>query len=153
MRLPCSAYDPDLPGCIAVGDTLEEVEQSMKEAIQFHLEGLQQEDLPLSESTSVSRMLKVWITPHRSDHTFSTQNKLEIALLRIGDKIRPGKIRMIGSSEAHNFHATLSRWSRATHATILPLFIGKRPPSLCRDCSAQTLKTTEHRLQSDCEYW
>ncbi len=54
-----SAYAPDLPGCIAVGDTLEEVEQSMKEAIEFHLEGLQQEGLPLPESTSVSRMLKV----------------------------------------------------------------------------------------------
>ncbi len=42
-----SAYVPDLPGCIAVGDTLEQVEQSMKEAIQFHLEGLQQEGLSL----------------------------------------------------------------------------------------------------------
>ena len=30
-----SAYAPDLPGCIAVGDTLEEVEQSMKEAIEL----------------------------------------------------------------------------------------------------------------------
>ncbi len=32
-----SAYAPDLPGCIAVEDTLEEVEKSMKEAIEFHL--------------------------------------------------------------------------------------------------------------------
>ena len=36
-----SAYVPDLPGCIAVGDTLEEIEQAIREAIEFHLEGMQ----------------------------------------------------------------------------------------------------------------
>ena len=35
-----SAYVPDLPGCIAVGDTLEEVEKNMQEAIRMHLEGM-----------------------------------------------------------------------------------------------------------------
>ena len=34
------AYVPDLPGCIAVGETREEVLQSIHEAIEFHLEGL-----------------------------------------------------------------------------------------------------------------
>jgi predicted RNase H-like HicB family nuclease len=34
------AYMPDLPGCIAVGDTREEVLASIHEAIEFHLEGL-----------------------------------------------------------------------------------------------------------------
>jgi predicted RNase H-like HicB family nuclease len=34
------AYVPDLPGCVAVGDTLEEVQQLIKEAIEFHLEGM-----------------------------------------------------------------------------------------------------------------
>ena len=34
------AYSPDLPGCVAVGDTIEEVEQSMQEAIRMHLEGM-----------------------------------------------------------------------------------------------------------------
>ena len=42
-----SAYSPDVPGCIATGQTRSEVEQNMKEAIQFHLDGLRQEGLPL----------------------------------------------------------------------------------------------------------
>jgi predicted RNase H-like HicB family nuclease len=37
------AYVPDLPGCIAVGDTREEVLASIHEAIEFHLEGLKQD--------------------------------------------------------------------------------------------------------------
>ena len=36
----CSAYVPDLPGCIAAGDTIEEVRELIAEAIQFHIEGL-----------------------------------------------------------------------------------------------------------------
>jgi predicted RNase H-like HicB family nuclease len=35
-----SAWSPDLPGCVATGDTLEEVEREMRAAIAFHLEGL-----------------------------------------------------------------------------------------------------------------
>ena len=35
-----SAYSPDLPGCIATGQTREEVEHQMKEAIEFHIDGL-----------------------------------------------------------------------------------------------------------------
>ena len=31
------AYSPDLPGCVAVGDTLEEVEKNMREAIAMHI--------------------------------------------------------------------------------------------------------------------
>ena len=34
-----SAYSPDLPGCVATGDTREEAEANMREAIRFHLEG------------------------------------------------------------------------------------------------------------------
>ncbi|MDB9428462.1 type II toxin-antitoxin system HicB family antitoxin [Microcystis aeruginosa CS-555/01A07] len=36
-----SAYVPDLPGCVTTGKTLEEIAENMKEAIQFHLDGLQ----------------------------------------------------------------------------------------------------------------
>jgi predicted RNase H-like HicB family nuclease len=46
------AYVPDLPGCIAVGETLEEVEQLIREAVQFHIEGLREEDLPVPEPSS-----------------------------------------------------------------------------------------------------
>lgn len=38
---------PDLPGCVAVGSTREEVETLIREAIEFHLEGLQEEGLPV----------------------------------------------------------------------------------------------------------
>lgn len=38
-----SSYSPDLPGCVSTGKTPEEIEQSMKEAIAFHLEGLKLE--------------------------------------------------------------------------------------------------------------
>jgi predicted RNase H-like HicB family nuclease len=36
----CSAWSPELPGCVATGQTLDEVKQRMRDAIQFHLEGL-----------------------------------------------------------------------------------------------------------------
>jgi predicted RNase H-like HicB family nuclease len=42
-----SAYEPDLPGCASVGDTLEEVEAEIREAIAFHLEGMRQDGLPI----------------------------------------------------------------------------------------------------------
>jgi predicted RNase H-like HicB family nuclease len=38
-----SAYSPDLDGCIATGTTRDEVERSMREAVEFHLEGLRQD--------------------------------------------------------------------------------------------------------------
>lgn len=45
------AYVPDLPGCVAVAETREEVEALIREAIQFHLEMLQEEDFPIPEPT------------------------------------------------------------------------------------------------------
>lgn len=38
-----SAYVPDLPGCVATGDSLEEVQDSMKEAIAFHIRGMRED--------------------------------------------------------------------------------------------------------------
>lgn len=38
-----SAYVPDLPGCIATGETVEQVEQQIREAIEFHLEGMRED--------------------------------------------------------------------------------------------------------------
>ncbi len=47
------AYVPDLPGCIAVGETRDEVVQLIQEAIKLHLQGLQEqgECIPLPKST------------------------------------------------------------------------------------------------------
>jgi predicted RNase H-like HicB family nuclease len=47
-----SAYSPDLPGCVAVGETREETERNMYEAIQLHLEGLREDGLPVPPSHS-----------------------------------------------------------------------------------------------------
>jgi predicted RNase H-like HicB family nuclease len=41
-----SAYVPDLPGCIATGQTIQETEQQIREAIEFHLDGLREDGLP-----------------------------------------------------------------------------------------------------------
>lgn len=50
------AYVPDLPGCVAVGDTEEEVIGLIKEAIEFHIEGMRKagEDIPAPSTTSVA---------------------------------------------------------------------------------------------------
>jgi predicted RNase H-like HicB family nuclease len=48
-----SAYVPDLPGCVAVGDTIEETQQQIREAIQFHLKGLREDGLPVPDAVTV----------------------------------------------------------------------------------------------------
>jgi predicted RNase H-like HicB family nuclease len=47
-----SAYVPDLPGCIATGNTIEETEREIRDAIQFHLDSMREEGLPIPEPTS-----------------------------------------------------------------------------------------------------
>jgi predicted RNase H-like HicB family nuclease len=47
-----SAYVPDLPGCIATGATLEETERAIREAIEFHIEGLREDGAPVPPPTS-----------------------------------------------------------------------------------------------------
>jgi predicted RNase H-like HicB family nuclease len=44
------AYAPDLPGCVGLGATKAETLQNMAEAIQFHLEGLKEEGMPIPDS-------------------------------------------------------------------------------------------------------
>jgi predicted RNase H-like HicB family nuclease len=48
-----SAFVPDLPGCVATGFTIEEVEKQIREAIEFHIEGMKQdgEDIPQPSSS------------------------------------------------------------------------------------------------------
>ena len=46
-----SAYVPDLPGCVAAGDTRAEVEQLIREAVQEHLEFLRESGDPIPEPT------------------------------------------------------------------------------------------------------
>ena len=44
-----SAYSPDLPGCVSTGGTRREVEENMKEAVEFHIDGLREEGLSVPE--------------------------------------------------------------------------------------------------------
>ncbi len=53
-----SPYVPDLPGCVATGLTLEEVEQQIQEAIEFHLDGMRQEKLSISEPTTLCEYIE-----------------------------------------------------------------------------------------------
>ena len=47
-----SAYVPDLPGCVATGQTTEETEQQIREAIDLHLRGMREDGLPIPEPSS-----------------------------------------------------------------------------------------------------
>lgn len=53
------AYVPDLPGCIATGATIEEVEQEIKEAIIFHLEGMREDGITLPMPKSLVEYIDV----------------------------------------------------------------------------------------------
>lgn len=44
-----SAYVPDLPGCVATGDSLQETMHQIREAIEFHLEGMRADGTPIPE--------------------------------------------------------------------------------------------------------
>ncbi len=46
------AYVPDLPGCVAVGDSIEEVEREIQEAIEFHLQGMREDGESIPEPSS-----------------------------------------------------------------------------------------------------
>jgi len=54
-----SAYVPDLPGCIATGATVEETETSIREAIEFHIEGMREDGLPIPEPSSQVEYVEV----------------------------------------------------------------------------------------------
>ena len=54
-----SAYSPDLPGCVATGETREEAESNIHEAIRMHVEGLLEDSLPVPESHSFAEYVAV----------------------------------------------------------------------------------------------
>ena len=54
-----SAYSPDLPGCVATGATREEAERNMHEAIELHVQGLLEDNLPIPESNSFAEYVAV----------------------------------------------------------------------------------------------
>ena len=54
-----SAYVPDLPGCVATGDTFAETRREIREAIEFHLEGLRADGLPIPEASTLVAYVEV----------------------------------------------------------------------------------------------
>lgn len=55
------AYVPDLPGCVAAAETREEVLKLIKEAIEFHLEGMRAEGEPIPEPHSQMEYVEVTV--------------------------------------------------------------------------------------------
>jgi predicted RNase H-like HicB family nuclease len=53
-----SAYVPDLPGCIATGPTVEAVEAEIREAIRFHIEGMEADGLPIPPPTAIAEYVE-----------------------------------------------------------------------------------------------
>lgn len=53
-----SAYVPDLPGCVTTGPTIEAVEREIRDAIRFHIEGLEQDGLPVPEPTTLAEYVE-----------------------------------------------------------------------------------------------
>lgn len=54
-----SAYSPDLPGCAAAGDTVEETRRLILEAIEMHIKGLQEDGLPIPQPAAIGEYVTV----------------------------------------------------------------------------------------------
>ena len=54
-----SAYVPDLPGCVAAGDTAEETEQLIREAIELHLETMREDGDPIPRPSAKAALVAV----------------------------------------------------------------------------------------------
>ncbi|HUA51411.1 MAG TPA: type II toxin-antitoxin system HicB family antitoxin [Candidatus Sulfotelmatobacter sp.] len=53
-----SAYVPDLPGCVATASSVKAVEDEIRAAIRFHIEGLRADGLPVPEPTSMAEYVE-----------------------------------------------------------------------------------------------
>jgi predicted RNase H-like HicB family nuclease len=53
-----SAYVPDLPGCVATGADVAEVEENMREAIRFHIDGLKEDRLPVPAPSAIANYVE-----------------------------------------------------------------------------------------------
>ena len=54
-----SAYSPDLPGCVATGETREDAERTMHKAVLMHVQGLIEDGIPVPESESFAEYIAV----------------------------------------------------------------------------------------------
>jgi len=54
-----AAYVPDLPGCVTTGSSKEEAQRLIREAIEFHLEGLKEDNVPIPEPSASAEIVSV----------------------------------------------------------------------------------------------
>ena len=54
-----SSYVPDLPGCVATGSSIEEVEAQIREAIEFHLDGLREDGASIPDPSSQVEYIEI----------------------------------------------------------------------------------------------
>jgi predicted RNase H-like HicB family nuclease len=54
-----SSYSPDLPGCVSTGKTREDAEKNMREAIEFHVDGLRRDGSPVPEPQTTSSYVEL----------------------------------------------------------------------------------------------
>jgi predicted RNase H-like HicB family nuclease len=54
-----SAYSPDLPGCIATGSTVEQTRKKMEGAVEFHVEGLREDGIPIPPPSSIADYVEI----------------------------------------------------------------------------------------------
>ncbi len=52
------AYIPDLPGCVALGETLEETRRLIREAVELHLEAMRADGDPIPEPSAISEYVE-----------------------------------------------------------------------------------------------
>jgi predicted RNase H-like HicB family nuclease len=53
-----SAYVPDLPGCVVTGETVAAVESEIRDAIRFHIDGLQADGIMVPQPTSIAEYVE-----------------------------------------------------------------------------------------------
>lgn len=60
-----AAYVPDLPGCVATADTRQEVLKEIREAIEFHIEGMREDAVPIPEPNSTAAVVEAAVAAAR----------------------------------------------------------------------------------------
>ena len=83
-----SGHAPDVPGCVSVGDTLEEMNNMMREALEFHLEGMLEDGETIPEPSTLKVELKA---EDFEDVEYFVVQKLEVkvpARTQTGESIR-----------------------------------------------------------------
>ena len=64
-----AAYVPDLPGCVATASTREELLKEIREAIEFHIEGMREDGEPVPEPQATAEVVEVAeVTEAKADH-------------------------------------------------------------------------------------